>query len=191
MQNFKIELRGSAPLLMHNSRLSNPMDPATKALKSATSKRSKTDEDHEVVARLEHAGGLYLDPDVGPYVPGENIERCLVDGARISKLGVKVQRGVFIHTDVNPLGYAGPRDAAGLWEDKRFVHYASVKVGTSRVMRCRAVFQDWAVSAEGTLDESVLNFEELVQIVKNAGAMCGLGDWRPRFGRFTGTVVPL
>lgn len=188
MLNFRIDITGTAPLLQHNSRLANPLDPATKALKGATSKRIKSDEDHETMARLEHAGGLYFDEHVGPYMPGENIARCLVDGAKLTRAGMKVTRGVFISTNVNPIGYDGPRTVDGLWEDKRFVHLASVKVQTSRVMRTRPIFYDWKTSAEGVLDESVLDFEDLKSIADQAGALCGLGDWRPRFGRFTATL---
>ena len=186
MIDFTITLTGTAPLLMHNSRLSNPLDPATKALKKVTSKRQKTDDDHEQIARLEFAGGLYLDPDVGPFIPGENIARCLVDGAKLTKMGVKVTRGVFISTDVNPLSYKGPRAEQSLW-DQGWRHMASVKVGTSRTMRCRPWFPEWAVQAEGVLDPAVLELDDLVTIASNAGSLIGLGDWRPRFGRFTAT----
>ena len=189
MIDFTVTLTGTAGLLMHNSRLSNPLDPATKALKKYTGKRKKTDEDHETIAQLEYAGGLYLDPDIGPYIPGENIARCLVDGAKLTKQGVKVTRGVFISTDINPLSYNGPRDGDGLWADGRFRHMASVKVGTQRVMRCRPLFQEWAVQADGILDPSVLELDDLVSIADDAGALIGLGDWRPRFGRFTATVT--
>lgn len=187
MIDFTITLTGTAPLLMHNSRLSNPLDPATKALKKVTGKRQKTDDDHEQIARLEFAGGLYLDPDVGPYIPGENIARALVDGAKLTKMGVKVTRGVFISTDVNPLAYDGPRDEQKLW-DAGWRHMASVKIGTSRTMRCRPWFPEWKVQADGILDPSVLELEDLATIADNAGSLIGLGDWRPRFGRFTATV---
>lgn len=187
MIDFTITLTGSASLLMHNSRLSNPLDPATKALKKYTGKRNKTDEDHEQIARLEFAGGLYLDPDVGPFIPGENVMRCLVDGAKLTKMGVKVTRGVFIKTDVNPLSYNGPRGEQELW-DAGWRHMASVKVGTSRTMRCRPQFHEWAVQAEGVADPSVLELDDLTTIADNAGSFIGLGDWRPRFGRFTATV---
>lgn len=187
MIDFTITLTGTAPLLMHNSRLSNPLDPATKALKKVTGKRQKTDDDHEQIARLEFAGGLYLDPDVGPYIPGENIARALVDGAKLTKMGVKVTRGVFISTDVNPLAYDGPRDEQKLW-DAGWRHMASVKIGTSRTMRCRPWFPEWRVQADGILDPSVLELDDLAAIADNAGSMIGLGDWRPRFGRFTATV---
>lgn len=192
MIKFRLMIRGTAPLLMHNSRLSDPLNPTSKAIKKITSKRTKTDEDHETIARLEHAGSLYLDPDAGPYLPGQNIERCLVDAARISKQGVKVQRGVFIETDVNPLGgYGGPRDADGLWKDENYRHVASVKVGTSRTMRCRPMFTNWAVEADGILDPAVIDLTDLTAIAVTAGQMIGLGDWRPRYGRFEATVDKL
>lgn len=189
MINFAITLTGTAPLLMHNSRMSNPLDPATKAKKKYTDKRKKTDDDYETIARLEFAGGLYLDPDVGPYIPGENIARCLVDGGKLTKMGIKVTRGVFIATDVNPLSFNGPRDEQGLW-DAGWRHMASVKQGTNRVMRCRPWFPEWKVQAEGVLDPAVLEFEDLATIADNAGSLIGLGDWRPRFGRFTAAVTP-
>lgn len=185
---FTITIAGTAPLLMHNSRLANPIDPAAKAIKRVTGKRTKTDEDHEELARLEHVGSLYFDADAGPYIPADNIWRCLYDAAKKSKRGPKVKEGVFISTDVNPLAYRGPRDIDGLWKDENFRHIASAKVTTSRVMRCRPIFREWAVDAEGELDLAVLDLVELTQIAETAGHLVGLGDWRPRFGRFTATV---
>jgi len=186
--DFSITIEGTAPLLMHNARLANPLDPAAKALKRLTGKRNKTDSEYEELARTEHAGSLYLDPDVGPYLPGDNIWRCLFDAAKKHKRGKLVEQGVFIATTVNPLSYQGPRDAAGLWADENFRHMASVKVGTSRTMRCRPAFRAWKTQATGVLDENVLNLEELTQVANTAGELIGLGDWRPRYGRFVATV---
>jgi hypothetical protein len=191
MIKFRITIEGTAPLIMHNSRLANPLDPAAKALKRATGKRNKTDDDHEEVARLEHAGGLYLDPDVGPYLPGDNIFRGLWDAAKKHKLGVKVKEGLLISTDVNPLAYAGPRDVGSLWGDENFRIVASVKVGTSRVMRCRPIFRNWSTEAEGILDPNVIDFAELEQIAATGGQLIGLGDWRPRYGRYSAGLEKL
>lgn len=191
MINFRLRFVGTAALLVHSARLSDPLDPAAKALKKVTGKRTKTDDDHMEIARLEHIGSLYLDPEIGPYIPAQNIERCLVDAARTSKQGVKVQRGVFVSTDVNPIAYPGPRDAEGLWNDVSFRHRASVKVGTSRTMRCRPIFHSWTVEADGVLDPNIIDLTDLQGIVETAGLIIGLGDWRPRFGRFDGTVAAL
>jgi hypothetical protein len=191
MTDFRIKFTGTAPLLMHNSRLSNPLDDVSRAMKKIHGKRKKTEEDHEEIARLEHAGSLYLDPDIGPYIPGQNISRALVDGAKLSRRGKDIERGVFIKTDVNPLSYRGPRDAAGLWNDKNFRDMSSAKVGVSRVMRCRPIFREWAVEADGILDPSVIDLSDLAAIAETAGQMVGLGDWRPRHGRFTATVTEI
>lgn len=190
MTDFTITLTGTAALLMHNSRLANPLDPAAKELKKLTGKTKKTDDDHEQIAQQEFNGGLYLDPDVGPYIPAENIARCLVDGAKLTKMGVKVTRGVFITTDVNPLSYNGPRTSQGLW-DAGWRHMASVKNPgqRGRVMRCRPWFPEWKVQADGKLDPAVLDLDDLATIATNAGSLIGLGDWRPRYGRFTATVT--
>ncbi|MGW0837540.1 hypothetical protein [Streptomyces prunicolor] len=188
---FRITLTGTAELLMHNARLSNPLDPAAKAMKAVSSKRVKTDEDYAELARLEHLGSLYCDPEIGPYLPGQNIERCLVDAAKVTKAGVKVTRGVFVSTNINPVSYQGPRTPEGLWDDENFRFHASVKVQQNRIMRCRPMFRQWVTAAEGTLDTAVLSLEELRGIAETAGAMIGIGDYRPRYGRFTAQVEKL
>lgn len=190
MEKFRLELTGTAPLLMHSSRLADPLNEATKALKRITGKTKKSEEDHQEMAHLEFQGGLYLDPQAGPFIPGGNIERSLLDGARIFKSGKKIERGLFINTDVNPLAYTGPRDVASLWADENFRLSVSVTVGPARrVMRTRPMFRDWRCDAEGILDTSLLSLEELQEIATVSGTMIGLGDWRPRYGRFTAKVV--
>jgi len=187
----RITLTGTAPLLVHNIRLANPLDPIAKAMKAVSSKRTKTDDDYEELARLEFVGGLYLDEAVGPYLPGQNIERSLTDGARITKAGKKVERGLFVTDDVVPLLYKGPRTAEDLWADENFRSVLAVKVGTSRVMRTRPMFRDWAVEADAELDPTVLSLDELGPIAETAGSMTGLGDYRPRYGRFVSKVEKL
>lgn len=186
--DFRITIEGTDALLMHWSRLANPLDPAAKAVKKLTGKRNKTDDDYAELAHVEWVGGMYHDPDVGPYVPGDNIWRSLYDAAKKQKKGPRIKEGVFVATAINPLAYTGPRDLDGLWADENFRHFASAKVGTSRVPRCRPRFRQWKTAADGVLDANVLDLAELQQIAETAGAMIGLGDWRPRFGRFIATV---
>lgn len=189
--DFRMTLTGTEPLLMHNARLADPLDSATKALKVVSGKRKKTEDDHAEMARLEYLGGLYLDPDVGPYIPGENIERCLVDAGKITRSGRMITQGVFVKTNVNPVGYKGPRDPEGLWADTNFRLVKSVKVTTSRIMRTRPMFRQWRLDAEGVLDTAILSLEDLRSIAETAGARIGLGDYRPRYGRFTVEVEEL
>lgn len=182
---FTLTLTSNRPLIMHNVRLADPSDPIVKQMKKLSSKRKKTDEDQEDIAHLEFLGGLYHDADAGPYLPGENVQRCLLDAARINRLGKQVERGVFIDSDINPIAYKGPREPEELWQDANFRNRAAVRVGTSRVMRCRPMFQQWTAQVHGLLDTAILSLDDLTTIAANAGAMVGIGDRRPRFGRFS------
>lgn len=191
MLNFRLTLTGTAALLMHNGQLADPLNPATKELKKVTSKRTKTDEDHEEVSRIEHMGSLYFDPDAGPYLPADNLWRSLYDAAKKTKQGVAFKEGVILTTLVNPLGYRGPRDVAGLWADKNFVHRCTVRNQMNRVSRTRPIFPQWSVEADGTLDEAAMNYADLQAIAQRAGALVGMGDWRPKYGRYLAEVTVL
>lgn len=188
---YELEIIGSAPMLMHSARLSNPLDSVARDLKKVTSKRNKSEEDYAQAARLEFTGSLYIDAQVGPYIPGPNILRCLVDAGRKRKLGTKVTAGVFIKDEINALAYKGPRDQEGLWRDENFRSQVSAKVGMSRVMRTRPRFAEWATNATLIVDPEVMDPDDLAQVVQIAGSMIGLGDWRPTYGRFEATLTPL
>lgn len=187
--DLTLDITGTAPLLMHNARLADPLDPMTRELKKVTSKTRKTDDDHAEMARLEFLGGLYCDDDLGPYLPGDNIFRALVDAGRKRKLGKKVTEGVFVTSSVNPIAYKGPRTPAGLWEDGGFTNRASAKVGMARVNRTRPEFKEWRTTADVYLDTDVLDVDDLHDIVDLAGRLGGLGNWRPRYGRFEGKLA--
>jgi hypothetical protein len=187
----RLTLTGTTSLLMHNARLSDPLDPYTKMLKAISSKRTKTEDDHDDMARVEFLGGLYFDPEAGPYVPGVNVHRCLVEGAKLNKLGRHVERGIIALDEICPLGYAGPRTEEALWKDKNFVSRLSVGVTTSRVMRTRPEFPVWGLEADMLVDTGQLDLEQVRTIAEKSGQMIGLGDYRPRFGRFTVEVVEL
>ena len=185
MEQLAIRLTSTRPMLMHNGQLADPLNRYTKMLKSVTSKRGKTDEDHELVAQYEFQGSLYFnDADGWPYVPGENLFRSLVDAAKMNKLGTRVTQGLQVLTETAELAYSGPRTREGLWADANFRHMAGVKVGTQRVMRCRPVFRSWAAEFLLLVDTELLDTPQVMKIAEQAGQYKGLGDWRPRFGTF-------
>src|SRR5947207_12190936 len=84
--------QGTSPLLMHNGRLVDPLDPIVKKIKEVSSKRVTTDQDHEDMARLEWLGGIYFDGSVGPSIPAPNLMKCLIEGARLTRNGKKIER---------------------------------------------------------------------------------------------------
>lgn len=190
MQSVQIDITGDTTLLMHADTLADPLREVTKAFKKVSSKRVKTDSDHEEMARAEFKAGLYLDHEGAVCIPNRNIMKCLTEGARITKSGAKIERGLTITALTFPLQYKGPRDPDALYADRNFRSRMSVRVGTAKTMRCRPQFNGWSLSVTAMIDETVLSLAELQDIAKNAGAMIGLGDYRKGggFGRFTATV---
>jgi len=186
MKKFTIIMRGTSPLLMHSAQLSDEFNPVTLAMKKITSKKTnKTEDDRWELRRLEFAGSLYFDADLGPYIPAENIEASIANAASLTRKGKDVKRGMKIVNAVNPLAYHGPRTIDELWAKRdEFAHFASVKVQTARVTRTRPIFREWACEADGIYDPNVIDQESLESWIEKSGQLIGLGDWRPRFGTF-------
>lgn len=181
-ESITLRIVGVSPLLLHNGRLADPINPTSKAMKVISGKRDKTDADHEELSRLEFFGGLYLD-NGKPCIPGEVIEAAFVSGAKKSKRGKLATAGV-ICPDNCILDFDGPKDL-----DERFaggfVLRTGVKVGQARVMRTRPKFDGWSCKVTLVFDNKVLNRQDIIDILRTAGNDVGLCDWRPKFGRFT------
>lgn len=189
---MKIEMVGTAPLLMHNVRLADDQNVYTRAIKKLTDKRSKkTEEDKIEIDRLSFAGGLYFDEEVGPYIPAENIFRCLMEAGSLTRSGKKIERGVIFESTRARLEYEGPRDVDTLWGDgdSPFVDRRMVAVQRQRIPRVRPIFPSWSASIGVEIDGQVLDHEEFEDIVAKAGKLIGIGDYRRFYGKFVGQVI--
>jgi hypothetical protein len=176
---------------MHNGLLADQLNPFTQKIKSITSKGSKkmTEADYEARDAAEYEGGLYWDDKIGVYIPSDNIERCIQLGAQKSKLGKDVQAACFCQEDMMPVKYDGPREKAKLMESPRFQIRRGVRVMKSRIIRVRPMLPTgWSVEFVLEYDETVINEKSIIKAMIDAGTYVGLGDWRPKFGRFTVNV---
>lgn len=188
LEKIEAKLVGVAPLIMHNGRLADPLDPHTKMLKELTSKpaKAKTDEVLREIRRVEWLGGLYQNPDGLIAIPSDNVLAVIVQGARKSKLGKEATAGIFETEPFYALQYKGPRDPLALHELAGFVDYRGTKLnGRTRIMRTRPRFQEWSVEIQVMVNTEIIDVEAVVQALTIAGERIGLGDFRPRFGRFT------
>lgn len=181
---FEVEIEGLAPLLMHNAQLADPLNSFVRRIKQITAKRtSKTEADLEELQKLEFMGGLYLDEKSRPAVPGENIEGMIRDGAKKSRKGSSATCGVFCE-GIWPLNYKGPTDPEKLFQDARFRDYRGCGIKDSRVMRMRPKFSEWSLAFELNVDDEIASRADLEKWLRDAGLFVGLGDFRPRHGRF-------
>ena len=188
-KTFQASIRGIRPLLMHDGKLADPLDDATKALKVLTSKKTKSDDDHEDISRAEWQGGMYFDEKLGPYIPFENLQRAIEQGAAKRKLGKQFKALVeVLGEDGAPgarLEYEGPRTLAAMWKDDRFRLRRGARVTGKRVVRTRARFPSgWCATFSVAVLDGAVTRAQLEEAVSDAGLYEGIGDWRPKYGRF-------
>lgn len=185
MDKVHFKIRGITPMLHHNSQLSDPLNKYAKALKKISAKRKKTEDDFVEMMKVEMLGGLYWNDEIGLHIPGENIEACMIGAAKFKKLGTTFKRGaqvVELHCPLKGTGAPSSPEKIAEKAEHRFVK--SVKVGTSRIMRTRPIFDEWNTEFTVMFDQNQLQREDIIEMAESAGAMVGLGDWRPRFGKF-------
>ena len=182
-KTLKYQLTGVAPLLMHNARLSDPLDEFSKEMKKIHSKMKKTEADYEELARLEFLGGLYTEKD-HPVITGEMVEGMLVESAKKVREG-KLFRAAVYSEGCFPLEYEGPKTSDELWKNERFQLRRSVGIKGNRVIRTRPMFSDWHVDITVVYVHGEVEPGKIDLALERASNLIGLGDWRPKYGRFS------
>jgi hypothetical protein len=189
---ISIQITGTSPLLMHNPRMVDPEFQLNREIKLITAKRKKTDEDLSQIERLEWYGGLYEENGV-IVQPTSKLRKCLINSAKISKMGKTMERALSFSTLNVPLIYDGSKDIDAIFADKRFHSRLSVGIGGKRVMRVRPQFYPWALRVTGLfVEDAGMNVNEFRSIVELAGLVEGIGDNRVNgYGRFTTEIKEL
>jgi hypothetical protein len=193
LPSVQIQLQGVSPLLCHNGQTADPRNTYAKAMKAVSGKRKKTDADYDELARLEWLAGLYrIDGDL--VIPDYVIESAMIKGAMKSKRGPQAKCGLFF-TEHSSLEFDGKPAAitddtlSEMFASGQFTHTIGVKVGMSKVMRTRPMFRNWSISITAQYDPDVLNMRDVEEIAIDAGKLVGIGDWRPKHGRFNAEVA--
>lgn len=194
MKTIKMKWTGIRPLVMHNGLLADPTNPHVVAIKKITAKGSKkmTTADHEERDRLEWIGGLYWSESIGGIaIPSDNLERCIQEGAKKQRLGKDFAAAVFVDSPEVELNHrlrGKPKDQMRV--DPAYTLRKGCKVQLSRIIRIRPMVPPgWSLSIGFEFDETIVNEKDVIEAAVQAGATAGLGDWRPKFGRFTVEVV--
>lgn len=188
MKNIHVEWKGSAPLIMHSCQSVNPLHPITREMKKITSIRKKTEEDLLKLSDLEWEAGLYWDDNVGLYIPAENIEATVREGAKARKKGKDIVKAFSVTEMLVPLDIGENLTKEQMYSDYRFRDVRAMKVQRARVMRTRPRFNMWKLSFNAVYDENAIGFQSIVDAITYAGQYVGLCDSRPKYGRFDATI---
>jgi hypothetical protein len=180
---YECELSGDS-LIMHNGQTANPLNSFSKAMKEISGKRKKTDADYEAMSNIEYQAGLYLNSKNEVIIPSRVLESVLVEGAKKSKEGKLALSGMFVDTDAILIYEGGPMNIKQLMESPEHRICVAVRVGMAKVMRTRPHFKDWTAKFKVSVNEQVANEAQLKRWLEDAGSYVGIGDWRPRHGRY-------
>jgi hypothetical protein len=148
-------------------------------------KSKKSLDDDARLREMEWAMRLYLDTDIGPYLPGKNVKEMLRSAATKWKKGEDIKRSLIVVDYRIPLLYDGPRDQEGLW-DKGYRYstlVANSGMNRGRVVRTRPCFEEWAIETLLAWDPEDLDYDMLRNVVERSMKF-GLGDYRPEYGSF-------
>ena len=191
MKNLKVTWKGVTPLIMHSCKCVNPLHPISKAMKVYTSKRKKTDEDLERIADLEWEAGAYWKDDFGLYMPGENVEATIRNGAKAHKLGKAAEKYINVTDLYIPFDYGENLTKEELIANYDYRDVRPMTVMRSKVMRTRPRFDQWKITFNLQYDETGLNLSDVVKILEYSGQYVGLCDSRPKYGKFVSIVEEL
>lgn len=191
-ETITFEIMGISPLRMHNKQLADPSNKWVKLIKSFTSKGSdRTDAQNQALSDAEWNGGLYLDENLRPCIPGECVEAALkVAAVHVDrkKGKQKFKAGVFCD-GMFPINYGAARPIDELRSDSAFRVVNQMKVGKARVMRTRPHFQKWSAKVVVHFNPEVVDRAMVVAAMNVVGPTIGILEDRPRCGRFEAKVA--
>lgn len=191
MKNLKVTWKGITPLIMHSCQCVNPLHPISKELSKYTSKRKKTEEDLIKISDLEWESGAYWKDGLGLYIPAENVEATIRNGAKANKKGTDVQKYVTVTDIYIPFNYGENLTKEELIQNYEYRDTRPMTVNRAKVMRTRPRFDQWNITFTLMYNEEKIDIETITNAVEYAGQYVGLCDSRPKYGKFVATIEEL
>jgi len=176
--DLNIELEGIASLLMHkptqNKKEAIETEQITKILK-----RDPFDED-AIKRSVEMC--LYRNKENKICIPSIWLERTLVKAGTSFKLGGSGKKTYKDH--LNAFVTAHP-ELSPLSNQKFEIDTRSVIINRGRILRSRPKFEEgWKVNFQVVIQNDEITINTFKEILEFAGKYGGLGDYRPKYGRF-------
>ena len=138
--------------------------------------------------KVEARKAMYVDPYEGNvFMPSEHILMATVNaGAAFKMKGNKTYKSVLPSIiDVQPERIPLLDENGVVLDTWQEIDARPVVVQRARVVRYRPKFISWTAKFQvHLLDATTLTAYEMKEFIEYAGRMIGIGDYRPRFGRF-------
>lgn len=185
VRKISVEIEGLCPLLHHRmSDKKQEIDRMKELIKIL-----QKDPDNEEAYKEEASIHLYKNKEGENIIPSVHIESAMIKAGvqeRVAGRGKKTYKDhmkAFIVIEPEDI----PITPQSYEEDRRFV-----RVQRAKVMRTRPKFPSgWKAQFAILVLDDTIPLKVIENILKFAGAYVGIGDWRPKFGRFEVTQFEL
>lgn len=191
MKNLLVTWKGATPLIMHSCQCVNPLHPISIEMKKYTSKRKKTEEDLMKIADLEWEAGAYWKDGLGLYIPAENVEATIINGAKANRKGSDIEKYCDVTDLYIPFEYGENLTKEELIASYEYRDTRVMTVMRSKILRTRPRFDQWEITFNFRYDEEKIDLATITQAMEYAGAYVGLCDSRPKYGKFVVLVEEL
>ena len=179
MEKVNVTIKGLSPLLQHRYRFSDEIE------ESAKKRTGKKDYSQE------WKDSLYWDNKLGIIQPAAHIEGAMIKaavnfqipGRRKKTYKDLFKSSVFVTPDCLPHGLTGSPEKL-LEAGKIAIDRRLVRVNNSGVERLRPILKNWALEFTIEIHDEQISRDAVKQILEYAGRSVGIGDYRPRYGRF-------
>lgn len=188
MKKLKVTWKGTTPLIMHSCQCVNPLHPIARELKKYTSKKNKTEEDLIKISDLEWESGAYWKDGLGLYIPAENVEATIKNGAKANKKGKDIEKYVSVTDLYIPFFYGENLTKEELIANYDYRDTRIMTVQRAKVLRTRPRFDQWSIIFNLMYDDTKIDIDTIVNAMEYAGSYVGLCDSRPKYGKFT-TII--
>jgi len=139
----------------------------------------------------EWKAALYWDDKVGIIQPANHLEAAMIKAATsflIPGKGKKTYKdlfkcAVFVSPEYIPHGINGDKDAL-VKKKKIYLDKRLVRVNNSGIERVRPLLKAWKLKFEIEIHDDQIAVDTVHQVLSHAGRFVGIGDFRPRYGRF-------
>lgn len=191
MKNLKVTWKGTTPLIMHSCQCVNPLHPISRELKKYTGKRNKTEEDLIKIADLEWESGAYWKDGLGLYIPAENVEATIRNGAKANRKGTDIEKYVTVTDLYIPFSYGENLTKEQLIANYEYRDTRVMNVQKSKILRTRPRFDQWNITFSLMYNEDKIDLDTIVNAIEYAGNYVGLCDSRPKYGKFVAVIEEL
>lgn len=163
MEKIKIKIRGIVPLLMN--RYNNEV---------RTQKKTDVFDVNEEVKRA-----CYYDEKLGYYAPSSWIEGAIREAAKSFKgKGKQTLKNMVIAT------VFCNQDKISLNKKYDEIDSRFARIQRQGIVKSRPKWNTWELEFILNFDADRISKETLLEIIAEAGEIKGIGDYRPKFGRF-------